>query len=228
MGYTHSFYVECEYGREPFARLVNDFKRMVPVLKHLGVELAGGHGSGKPTISPGTIWFNGVQKCNHPKRELAITYPSNRAFGVARNDCMTRLEDLTKGTWHSGDELEARACNGDCSYETFLLERKIHVTMRRPDGTAYFLRPIGEYSDIREMDGTRKRSDPDVVGKFFQFCKTAYRPYDLAVNVCLIIAKHRLKDGIVVKSSGTENNWIEGKQLCQHFLGYGGDFRLDN
>ena len=49
----------------------------------------------------------------------------------------------------------------------------------------------------------------------------------LAVNVCLVIAKHYLKDDVLVMSDGIENNWIEAKELCQHFLGYGSDFKLD-
>ena len=56
------------------------------------------------------------------------------------------------------------------------------------------------------------------------FCKTAYKPYDLAVQVALIIANHHAK--VSVSSDGDQTAWHEAAMLCQHFLEYGGDFRL--
>ena len=53
-------------------------------------------------------------------------------------------------------------------------------------------------------------------------CKTAYRPYDLAVNCCLIIAEHHAK--FRVNSDGNKEDWKDAIQLCQHFLGYGEEF----
>lgn len=53
------------------------------------------------------------------------------------------------------------------------------------------------------------------------FCKTAFRPYDIAVTACLIILKHRLGDAITVQSDGEDAHWFDAKLLCDHTLGYG-------
>ena len=58
------------------------------------------------------------------------------------------------------------------------------------------------------------------------FCKTAQRPYDLAVTTFLIIAKHHLGDAITVSSDGDNDKWNEAKTLCQEILGYGQQFAL--
>jgi hypothetical protein len=64
-------------------------------------------------------------------------------------------------------------------------------------------------------------------GLYFDFCKTAFRPYDMAVTACLVIAKHYLQDRIVVRSDGDDDQWQDAKWLCQIELGYGLDFHLD-
>ena len=52
------------------------------------------------------------------------------------------------------------------------------------------------------------------------FCKTAYRPYDLALNAFLVIAKHHLEENILVSSDGEIQHWAEGIELCRTYLGY--------
>lgn len=61
----------------------------------------------------------------------------------------------------------------------------------------------------------------------FDCCKTANKPYDLAVTSFLIIAKHYLKDNLIVRSDGEISDWFEGQQVVQDELGYGMDFILD-
>jgi hypothetical protein len=69
---------------------------------------------------------------------------------------------------------------------------------------------------------------PDAQWLYFHFCKTAYKPYDLAVQVCLVIAAHHLGDAILVSSDGSQEQWQDAIALCQSVLGYGGGFRLDH
>lgn len=61
----------------------------------------------------------------------------------------------------------------------------------------------------------------------FQFCKTAYKPYDINVCCCLIIAKHHFGKNILVQSDGSLNDWKEAMEKCQEHLGYGADFDFD-
>lgn len=198
MGYTHYYYTKPTLDHEAFIQLSSDMKKMLSPLEHLGVKLGDGCGENYPYFGADKIRFNGYSKCGHQERDMGITWPSPTAKGITGNKVGTQLAELVNGHWFAGAKLETRACGGDCSHETFAL-------MCKNDG----------------------RVDEEH-GYIFECTKTAYKPYDLAVNVCLIIAKHYLKDDIVIRSDGEDSNWIEGVQLVQHFLGYGEDFKLDS
>jgi hypothetical protein len=98
------------------------------------------------------------------------------------------------GHWFAGAVLDTRICNGDCSYETF--------------------------SFPPTMDKSFLQKNTEHRGLFFECCKTAYRPYDLAVTAFLVIAKHHLQDRLMVRSDGTLQHWVEGIELCRTYLGY--------
>ena len=67
-----------------------------------------------------------------------------------------------------------RTCNGDCSYESFWFERTMSMDQADENGIS---------------GGT---------------CKTAFRPYDLAVTAFLLIAHHHLGLAMVVHSDGAQ------------------------
>jgi len=108
-------------------------------------------------------------------------------------------EDVESGHWFAGVTIDKRVCNGDCSYETFHFPR------------------------VMELEGWDRAEE----GKYFQFCKTAFRPYDLAVIAALIVVKHYLKDKITVSSDGEIEHWMDGMLLCEQILGFGMGFALD-
>ena len=85
-----------------------------------------------------------------------------------------------------------------------------------------------KYVGYTNADGTKKKTPENEVGKYFACTKTAFKPYDLAVTVCLVIAKQHLGNQIVIHSDGDMENWHEAMQLCHHFLGYGKGFSLDD
>jgi len=228
MGYTHYYYISSEFDAKAFGRVAADFKKMVTPLKHLGVILADGAGENYPTISPTEIRFNGLEKCGHEERDLGITWPSKSASGISKNDTHTILADITNSQWFAGAELETRSCDGDCSHETFSLEQKMETSWTNEDGTTTTLEPQGEFRGYTNQDGTQDKNPQNEIGKHFNCTKTAYKPYDLAVTVCLVIAKHHLGNDIVVHSDGTMENWHEAMMLCHHFLGYGKGFSLDD
>ena len=201
MGYTHYYYVAPEFDKDQFAKVAIDFKKMRTPLKRLGVILANGMGKNRPIISPTKIEFNGLSKCGHKEGDHVITWPSDKATGIAKKGINAQLLEITKSQWFAKAHLEARTCSGNCSHETFYLEQK--------------------------SDAKTAWIDESAKGKHFQFTKTAYKPYDLAVTVCLVIAKHHLKDDIAISSDGEITDWEEAMHLCQHFLGYGSDFTLD-
>jgi len=228
MGYTHYYYTSAEFDAKAFAKVAADFKKMITPLKHLGVILADGGGEDYPTISPTEIRFNGLEKCGHTQRDLGITWPGKSASGISKNDTHTILADITNSQWFAGAHLESRVCGGDCSHETFSLEQKMETSWKNDDGTMTTLEPKGELAGYTNQDGTKNKTPENEIGKYFECTKTAYKPYDLAVTVCLVIAKQHLGEDIIVHSDGTMENWHEAMQLCHHFLGYGKGFSLDD
>lgn len=202
MGYTHYYKVSPKFNVIAFAKVATDFKKMIEPLRHLGVILADGLGENYPTITPTEIRFNGWKNCGHKNNELGIAWPSENSNTFA-NKIAQQMHEITSSAWFAAATLESRRCHGDCSHETFLLEQKL--------------------SHIPEW----KQADLKAGRKIFEFTKTAYKPYDLAVNVCLIIAKEHLGKAIIVQSDGASEDWMEAMQLCQQFLGYGADYTLD-
>lgn len=192
MGYTHYWYRRKKIPTKDFAAIINDFRKIVPVLaEKYGVRLAGPDGYGDPVIHMDEISFNGPINCGHPENfELAIPWPSKDAGGVMAGGIV--------GKWYAGSIVDTRMCDGNCSYESF-----------------YFPR---EYKPL-------EWEEPKA-GFYLQFCKTAFRPYDLAVTAFLIIAKHHLKNNIRVSSDGEDTHWFDAKILCQMELGYGMDYVL--
>lgn len=101
-------------------------------------------------------------------------------------------EDAVDGSWFAGASLQHRACNGDCSYETMTIER---------------------------VFTPQSWEKPDENGLYFAFCKTAFRPYDVAVTALLLILKHHLKDDCTVSTDGDEDGWMDAVLLCNKHLG---------
>jgi hypothetical protein len=212
MGYTHYWYREKEIDLYTFERIVKDFKRLLPVFKVLDVKLGNGLGEGKPIINRREVVFNGLRNCGHPKNpNLAIPWPAETVKpGVAPNPCKAVV-----GSWFAGVVLNQRTCNGDCSYETFYFPRVLPDRYKPVQRVIYY-----------DVNGSPVYHDEQHVGKYFQSCKTAFRPYDLAVTAFLVIAKHHLGEKILVESDGTIAHWMDAVKLCQNVLGYGYDFEL--
>lgn len=89
-------------------------------------------------------------------------------------------------------KLTQRTCDGTCNYETFQFERSMR--------NSHFL---------RQEDG-----------RYLCFCKTKFKPYDLAVQCALLIAKHHLANNIEVASQGSDFLWNDPRALCHAYLGY--------
>ena len=188
LGYTHYWYRRREYSVEKMRSIVNDFLEVLPELEAIGVVIRGPDGTGEPIISEELVAFNGDALCGHPKTDLGITWPTEDAHGVGRPE--------VAGSWFAGAMLRTRACNGNCSHETFYFPK----VMRHGHHVAH--------------------------NYYFDCCKTAFKPYDLAVQVFLIIAKHHLGDEILITSDGDVQHWIDAQNLVDHVLGYSMEFDL--
>ena len=100
------------------------------------------------------------------------------------------------------------------------------------DKDVIFLNGIGELAHesfllerVTDISGFTQRDDDD--GLIFKFCKTAQKPYDIAVCSALIIAKKHFGESIRISSDGENHDWQEAKTLCENTLGYGEYLNMD-
>jgi hypothetical protein len=213
MGYTHYWYRQREIQPEIFKKIVSDFRCILPVLEDCGVPLAGGFGEGEPVITEELVSFNGRRHCGHRSVDMHIAWPAPEACGISPE----AAKEAVTGTWFAGALLNTRCCDGDCSHETFYFPRV--------EENPHIIEKISHY----RMKGSRQvpvYSECQLVGTCFSCCKTAFKPYDLAVTAFLIIAKHHLAK-IIVRSDGGKPQWQDAQWLCQIELGYGLDFKLE-
>lgn len=79
----------------------------------------------------------------------------------------------------------------------------------------------GHETFVIDLDFGKSKPSSQEEGREFDFCKTAYKPYDLAVTACLVAAKHHFGDDIKVSSDGEEQDWGNAFELCKKLFGYG-------
>src|SRR5712692_2656319 len=103
------------------------------------------------------------------------------------------------GTYGVGVTVKHRCCDGHCSFETFRLEKS------------------------KELE---PHETPDENGRYCEYVKTGFRPYDIAVTAVLLIAKHHLGDQFIVHSNGADDQWSDAKRICQRVLGFGDWFGI--
>ena len=150
----------------------------------------------------------GVQLANPYGREFPEIGPDFIGFNGAEN-CGHAKNPAVCVPWPAakacgignnqdiGSTLPFRTCNGDCSYESMWFEQ------------------------------TMSADQADENGVFSGACKTAFRPYDLAVTAFLLIAQHHLGSAMVVRSDGDQAQWDDACLLCQWELGYGAGYGLN-
>ena len=209
MGYTHYWYRTKEIDQFNFDCIVNDFSKFLPLFKVLDIQLADGNGMGKPELSNDLVCFNGKDNCGHKEnKQVSIPWPSsNIKSGVAVGS-----NQALSGQWFAGVTLNQRTCNGSCSYETFYFPR-IEEDFRPVEFCNWW--PKEEKARMKKK-----------LGLGFACTKTAFRPYDLAVCVFLIIAKHHLGTKIIVSSDGEMPQWKDALQMVKNALNYDSEFKL--
>lgn len=212
MGYTHHWYRQKTIKTTTYKFIVDDFQKLLPVFDRNDTPLAGGTGEGYPIINYDEVIFNGSAHCGHPvNKELIIPWPSATAKGLGN-----KPNAIINGQRFASATVDARTCNGNCSYETFYFPRIIED-----------IEPASIIS-YHDMSGKPVYNNPKIVGKYSNCTKTAFRPYDWAVTAFLIIAKHYLGNKILVHSDGHIPQWQDAMLLCQLELGYGLDFQIDD
>jgi hypothetical protein len=198
MGYTHYWYRIPELDAERFAKAVADCEK---IWRGLPVPLGDGHGEGEPMFASDAVCFNGHKDSQGFARldEGAFNIPWPHRGGTGIGGLATTAE--SGETWFAGKLLNTRAVDssGDGSYETF---------------------DIGQVEENPEYRKGEKM--------VFACCKTAFRPYDLNVQCCLIVFAHYFGPAeFIVSSDGDQDLWSDACAACQDILGYGLDFDLE-
>lgn len=199
MGYTHYWRRPQTLDASKFKLAVDDCKKICDTLPvPLGDYAGRGQATeGGPEFTDDVLCFNGsITSHSLCKADISIPWPTENAEGIA---IVADAEPIA-GRWFAGDTLLSRCCdeNGDGSYETFCIPRILE---------------------------DREWQTPEN-GLYFECCKTGFRPYDLNVQCCLIVFKEYFGDSILVFSDGTDKQWNEARDVCQHVLGYGLLFSL--
>ena len=92
---------------------------------------------------------------------------------------------------------------GEMSHETMFIEREIVFD-------------LNENWDKYRAENFAKK------GECFAFCKTARKPYDLAVQIVLILYKHHFSKVVEVSSDGDEADWAEAFKFTDKHFGING------
>lgn len=64
-------------------------------------------------------------------------------------------------------------------------------------------------------------------GMYYYFCKTANKPYNLAVICILLAMKHHFPE-CVISTDGDAKEWQEAIDICQELFGYGEGYKIEN
>ena len=182
MGYSHRFERKQKLPKHKFAKVVEDFRKLMPIFKDLGIKLADGEGKDDPVVTEEEIWFNGLKNCGHEKRNLGIAWPSKDASGVCfaykkgqalqiQTELIQNLSGAgwecgvheplalgdsdVSGLWYAGCEIKTRTCDGDCSHESFCLPRVLSQ---------------------EDIDFKRRVRSRNPGNYYLEYCKTAYKP----------------------------------------------------
>jgi hypothetical protein len=55
---------------------------------------------------------------------------------------------------------------------------------------------------------------------YSDFCKTARKPYDIVVQMVLLIFKHHIQNDIIINSDGNDTDWINAIELTKEIFNY--------
>lgn len=147
------------------------------------------------------------------KKELKLESWKKMANDVRHLLANLPERSLSAGGYHSDDPLkldddesvvddETIRFNGvgELGHETFLLERKVNLRT--------------SFTGAKEQH--------------FAFCKTARKPYDLPVQVCLILYQFYFKGSVSISSDGDAEEWETAIQLANKLFGLKTTFKRRN
>ena len=205
MGYSHYWYRPEKLDPERFALWTDHVREIIKSSEANGIRIAGGDGTGEPSITDTEVWFNGSVNQDigvwTTNEDVVIPWFSDSAN--TQPEVADPSVDKTDGVWYAGTLVSQRVAPvrngiGSGDYETFCV-------------------------NVEQEQSEWNKGEPLV----FSCVKTACRPYDLTVNAALVSFKHFFGDSVRVTSDGEPKDWIDGMVMCHNLFGYGMDFKLD-
>ena len=103
------------------------------------------------------------------------------------------------GAWFSGALLDTRICGGNCAAGLFLVDRE------------FMVRPWDQLEQNR----------------YFSYCNTEYKPYDIMVTASLVRLKEHLPNDVKLTSDGGEKGFEDAKRLCRELFGFAKNFEIE-
>jgi len=130
--------------------------------------------------------------------------------------------------WYHADKIKSAAKWALVANDCRRILPKLGIPLANWEGTEG-TKPVVTQGEIA-FNGVRPQSHETFsigpnVARDFSFCKTAQKPYDLAVTCCLVIAKHHLPE-LDVHSDGDISEWEPAIQAVKEHLGYTPNFSL--
>ena len=172
-----------------------------------------GRSSSHPTQStartPGCAWFvtTWFQQAFHKRRKtMGYTHYWRRAPELPAGTFAAAVNDCQKALPHTGIALAGPLGRGRPVFGPAVIA---------------FNGPGKAGLETFRIDTAETRGkSPEL-----HFCKTNHQPYDLCVQIALIVFAHHFGEAFQVSSDGAEADWASARRLCQEQLGYGDDFR---
>jgi hypothetical protein len=95
----------------------------------------------------------------------------------------------------------------------------VHYVVDEQNGeknyTAFYLNGDGTFDKGLSHEGFALFLDINCDEAMWSFCKTARKPYDLAVTLILLCAKYHLKGGIKITTDGGNDEWAHSFELFE-------------
>ena len=191
MGYTHYYYVSSYYKQEAWDALLKDVKKLLVL----------------PIPKVCAV-------SNTPPYEYEYMDIDN--LGELINS--EKVIDGNQGHYNI-DETEISFNGiGELAHEQFKLYQRMPPTVfERHEGFAKrWTAPqvTGIVGNTKDNDNSR------MLHPYFEFTKTARKPYDIVVQCCLILAKKHLGKGIAISSDGEKDDWTDAINIIEKNFGY--------
>jgi hypothetical protein len=183
---------------EEMEKIATDFKRLLPVFQRLGVKLADWNGEGDyddVIANNEMIRFNGSKHCGHDVGTELTQVQIKRI-----------ISDNSSSSSSSNDDDDNNNNNDDDD----CVDIETYITRSCE----------GDCSHETFYFGRHKYDDYNGYRTDLHWCKTARKPYDIAVMCALIIAKYHLGSNIKLLTDGSTNEWKDAEAICNHYLGY--------